>query len=269
VLGTPVRITCTSAPLAAAVDELFDAFPRATVAGDAGRRYVIVDGCEPHGNERCGHTEDGAVDVSGPPGVALAWLLTTVNHAALDGTGCLAIHAGVLAWGRSVIAFPAPSGTGKTTLTAAGLLAGFAYVSDEALCIEPPGEILPYPRALALSSWSRGALGLDATAAIMLDDDEAAIPPGRLGAAVPHPPLVVDHIVELVRRPQGRPNACILAPAGRADAMTWLLQRSFNHYKRPDEAFRLAGDVARGASAWRLEYGDPLEAAALLRDRLT
>ncbi|MGI8684021.1 MAG: hypothetical protein ACR2MO_02785 [Acidimicrobiales bacterium] len=268
-LGTPFRIGCTSAAVGAAVAELFQAFARVAEAAAPPHRFLVVDGCGHHGNDRCGHTEAGALDVSGPPAVALSWLLTAVNASAIDGFTGLAIHAGVLAAGRSAIAFPAPSGTGKTTLAAAGLLAGFDYVSDEALCIEPgTDELVPYPRALALSSWSRHALGLAEAAAVELDGGEVAVPPHRLGAAIAVPPLELAHVVELDRRPDGRPGPSVLTPAARPDAMTWLLERSFNHYKRPAESFGLAAALARGARAWRLDYGDPLEAAALLRDRL-
>jgi hypothetical protein len=264
VLRTPFRIACASAELGAAVEELFEAFPRAVSASPA-HQFLVVDDCTGHARSRCIHTASATVDVSGPHGTALSWLLTTVNRAALDEFPGLAVHAGVLASGPSVIAFPAPSGTGKTTLTAAGLLAGFSYVSDEALCVEAAGgELVPYPRALALSVWSRSAVGLDATPAVDLAEGEVGFPAHRLGAALATPPLGVAHIVQLVRRP----GPCRLVPAERAEAMTWLLQRSFNHYKRPAHSFELTAAMARRASAWRLEYGDPTEAAALLRDRL-
>ncbi|HEX2701212.1 MAG TPA: hypothetical protein VHM89_13505 [Acidimicrobiales bacterium] len=263
-LGTPIRIGCTSSSLAAAVAELFSAFP-SVAAGEPAHRFVVVDGCATHGRERCVHTGSVTADVSGDAGTALSWLLTAVNGAALDGFAGLAVHAGVVASGTSAIAFPAPSGAGKTTLTAAALLAGFDYVSDEALCVEPSdGRLVPYPRALALSAWSRQAVGLDGTDGVALGAGEVAIPADRLGAAVALGPLALAHVVLLVRRA----GAPALVPADRADAMTWLLQRSFNHYKRPTGSFELAAELARRATAWRLEFGDPTQAASLLRDRL-
>lgn len=263
-LGTAIRVTCMSATVGAAVDELLGSFPSAAAVPPA-RHFLVVDGCGEHDHARCAHDGTSAADVSGDDGVALSWLLTAMNRAALDGFAGLAVHAAVLAAGGEVIALPAPSGTGKTTLTAAGLLAGFGYVSDEALCIEAAtGALVTYPRALALSAWSRSAVGLDGTQAIGLDDGEVAVLPGRLGASVADPPLEVAHVVSLERRP----GPSVLVAAERAEALTWLIERSFNHYKDPARSFEVVTELARRSSAWRLECGDPLEAAALLRDRL-
>lgn len=268
-LGTPFGIACTSDAVGAAVARLFQAFPGVDRPVDAAYRYLVVDGCGLHGNERCVHTAAGALDASGAVSDALSLLLTAVNRAAIDAFAGFAVHAGVLAAGSSAIAFPAPSGTGKTTLAAAGLRAGFDYVSDEALCVGPAaGQLVPYPRALALSPWSRQAVGLGHVDGVELGDGETAVPVDVSGARVAAAPLRLAHVVNLVRAPGSGPGPCVLAPATRGEAMTWLIERSFNHYKRPAESFHVAAALARGAHAWRLAYGDPLEAAALLRDRL-
>jgi hypothetical protein len=82
-------------------------------------------------------------------------LLAGLNLHAIDGFGELAMHAGVVAAGDRVIAFPAESGQGKSTITAACLAAGFDYVSDEALCIEfASGRVIPYLKQVTLSDQS-------------------------------------------------------------------------------------------------------------------
>ncbi len=268
-LGTAFRITCTSNEVAAAIAQLFEAFPKVAGGPASAKRYAVVDGCERHGHDRCLHATTGELDVSGPPGVALAAVLTAVNEAAIDAFAGLAVHAGVVASGSSAIAFPAPSGTGKTTFAAAGLVAGFDYVSDEALCVDPATRRpVPYPRALALSPWSRHAVALDDIAGIELGDGEVAITADQIGARTVTAPLDLAHIVHLQPALDGDARGCELTPAPRGEAMTWLFQRSFNHYKHPTESFHLLATLARKAQAWRLNYGDPLEAAALLRDRL-
>ena len=264
-LGTAFRVTTTSAALGHAVHELLAAFPAAAGPATADRQFLLVDGCALHRHEVCAHTK---VSVRGfdDAGELLSWLLTRLNQAALDAFEGLAVHAAVLARGGSAIAFPAESGTGKTTLAAAGLRAGFDYVSDEALCVAPrSGRLVPYPRALALSAWSRRAVGLEGIAAIDLAGGEVALPPARLGAQVAVAPLALDHVAHLVRRA----GPSTLRPVHRTDALAWLLRRSFNHYKRPLESFHVAAGMARGARAWRLECGDPGEAAQLLLDRLS
>lgn len=267
-LGSPFRIACTSATTGRMIDELLAAFPAAAAPAPAAHRFVLVDGCRRHGRDHCIHAggagagaavSDGARDV-------LSWLLTTVNQAAIDGFSGLAVHAGVLASDGRAIALPAPSGTGKTTLTAAGLLAGFEYVSDEALAVDfGSRQLVAYPRALALSSWSRSTIGLDRTEAIKLGDDEVAFPPQRLGSCVAAPPLELAHVV----RPVRRPGPTALVAADRSETVGLLLERSFNHYKRPAQSYELTCDLARRAGAWRLEYDDPVEAAATLLDRLS
>lgn len=264
-LGTPVRVASTSVPLGRSVAELLDAFPASSPPSPHDRRYLLVDGCGRHGRDWCVH--HGRADAEPFVGVApmLSWLLTTLNHAAIGGFGGLAVHAGVVSSGRTVVAIPAKSGAGKTTLTAACLLAGFDYVSDEALCVGfAEHEIRPYPRALALSAWSRQAVGLDAISATELDAGDVALAPSRLGGRVAAEPLELAHVVNLVRRP----GPSVLRSAARAESMAWLVARSFNHYKQPAAAFELTAELARNACAWRLEYGDPREAAALLFDRL-
>lgn len=264
-LGSAIRIACSSAATGRTVDELMGAFPTTPVAAAAALRFGVVDGCDRHGRAHCGHRGTSAAAVADTPGAVLEWLLTEVNRAAIDGFSGLAVHAGVVARDGKALAFPAPSGTGKTTLVAAALRAGFDYVSDEALCVDWVGrELVGYPRALALSDWSRGAVDLGTTPAVDLGPGEVAFPPGRLGARVAAAPVRLAHVVRLERR--GGPAE--LVPMGGGDAMALLLTHSFNHYKRPAESFTLAAGLARDCGTWHLAYGDPLEAAALLSDRL-
>ena len=92
----------------------------------------------------------------------IASLLTSLNRAAVDGCEVFAAHAGVVAAGEVAIALPAESGDGKSTLTGACLRAGFDYASDEAICVDlVSGAVMPYPKPLGLSEWSRTALGVD------------------------------------------------------------------------------------------------------------
>jgi hypothetical protein len=61
------------------------------------------------------------------------------------------LHAAVLTRHGSAFLFPAPAGSGKSTLTWALLSHGFEYVSDELapLTLEPP-KVIPFPRPLCL-----------------------------------------------------------------------------------------------------------------------
>jgi hypothetical protein len=65
----------------------------------------------------------------------------------------LEIHAGVVFNGQKCLLLPAAPGSGKTTLTAALVAAGFQYFSDEvALLEEPDLKVRPVPIGLSVKS---------------------------------------------------------------------------------------------------------------------
>ena len=214
---------------------------------------------------------EAAADPSGAAAVAvrldeasapqrLQHFATAVNAAALDAAPHFAVHAGVVAYDGVAVAMPAVSGTGKSTMTAACLRRGFRYVSDEALCLSyDDGAVLPYPRPIALSPWSVDAVGASGRGTPVVG--EYLLTAEDLGSARHEQPTRLGHLVILDRREATVPA---LHPEARPSGVTLLLQLSFNHYRRPEDAVRLAADVIAGAVVWRLEYSDPLEAADLL-----
>lgn len=184
-------------------------------------------------------------------------LAARINALALAEARCLAVHAGAVAAGSTVVAFPAASGAGKTTLTAACLQAGLDFVSDEALCLDwDDGAVRPYPRPLALSAWSAAAVGLPAPS----DVDELLVTAGDLGARVAPPPLHLSHVVLL--EPAGGSSS--LRPAPRSAGAAELLRRSFTHWHRPERAFELAHETVRDGEVWWLRRGDPAANAATI-----
>lgn len=186
--------------------------------------------------------------------------LVEINRAAVLGLDQLAIHAGVVGRGRVVVAFPSPSGAGKSTLTAACLRAGFDYWSDEALILSPRGEVIPYPKPLSLSTDSRRLLGIEASPG----KGEMAMTAEELGAQHGPGEGALRHVVVLERR-HGAPEITS-RPSG--ETVTALLGHAFNHYRKPEESYRLACWVAERAQAWRLSYEEPVGAARLLWQRL-
>jgi hypothetical protein len=225
VLDTDLTVLCDR-PAADAVTHLYAPFP--SPAQDATTTVVHANG--------------------------LTATAAQINALALAGVGNLAVHAGAVALDGSVVAFPAASGAGKTTLTAACLLAGLRYVSDEALCLDwQDGSVRPYPRPLALSPWSAGVLGLDARGA-----DELLVTAGDLGAPVARAPLRLRHVV-LIDPPGAEPG---LRPAPRSAGAAELLRRSFTHWHHPDRAFELVHQVLAEVSVWRLSRSSPQADAA-------
>lgn len=187
------------------------------------------------------------------PDQAMASYIAGLNTAAVAACRHFAVHAGVVARDGTAFAFPAESGQGKTTLTAALMRSGFDYLSDEALVLDDEGSVLPYPKPLALSGWSQEMLGFDPR------PSELLVMPHELEGETGRR-ATLGHII--VAR-YGSTETSI-QPLPRSQAVASLIEHSFNHYKNPQRAFRLATDAARKVKVWRLGYDDPLEAAQLI-----
>jgi hypothetical protein len=111
-----------------------------TVTSVGGGHSIYVDG-RPYG--RCSE-----LDRLAPYVKAALWQAAIGNHQYF-----LHIHAGVVSDGDSLILLPAPSGRGKSTLTAGLVHAGFQYFSDEvALLEEGSFRAVPVPVSLCVKS---------------------------------------------------------------------------------------------------------------------
>ena len=185
--------------------------------------------------------------------------LGAINRRAIEEMVYFGVHAGVVALGARTIALPAASGTGKSTLVAACLKAGYRYLSDEALCVDySTGLVASYPKPLNLSPWSLEAL-------------DVAFEPGSEGSKTPIPPSELGEIADTGRPltdvifAERTPGSPALTRLPTSEVMAGLLRYSFNHYKRPAEAFALVAAQARRCEGWALQYEDPHRAASLLQ----
>jgi len=92
----------------------------------------------------------------GPPAAA-AMVLWHVNQLVSTGSSrLLQFHASGVTGDGVTIAFPASMNSGKSTLVTALVQAGFAYVTDETVAVEPDTLLThPYPKAIGLDpgSW--------------------------------------------------------------------------------------------------------------------
>src|SRR5512136_1043844 len=138
VLDLDVEICCPDPEIGSAIDRLLHVFARPDRVESA-RRYEVARDATREWNLTCG----------------------------------AAVHAGVVASAGAVVAFPGESGAGKSTITAACLVAGFDYVSDEALCIDvADGRVVAYPKPIALASSGWAMIGATDRAATGIDDGE-------------------------------------------------------------------------------------------------
>jgi hypothetical protein len=232
--------------------------------------YALVDGDHTGIDKRAGqllaYRDEKVVGGGETWANAFGAMMATLNRRVIDNYAGFALHAGVVAADGRGIAFPADSGGGKSTLTAACLQAGFDYVSDEALCINvETGAIEVYPKPLGLSSWSRRQLSIDDDSlAFPAATSEGMVTPADLGASVAADPIELAHVVI----PTFGKGPAVLAEAPAHTAMVTLIEFSFNHYKHQERAFTLAAQLANQVDVWRLEYDDPLAAAQLVKEQL-
>ena len=192
--------------------------------------------------------------------------LGELNRRAVDDMDYYGVHAGVVTAGDRTIALPGVSGAGKTTLVGACLRTGFDYVSDEALCLEYfTRVVIPYPKPLGLSEWS--LMELSVTVPEHEPDangSKTPVRPEALGGAIAMAPPPLSDLVTFERRP-GPPE---LRELPSSQVVASLLRYSFNHYKRPADAFALTTEVARSCRGWVLGYDSPRDGAELLRSAL-
>jgi hypothetical protein len=260
-LGTVVEIRISDPSLGALIRALFEVFPRTEQRAELvltvlreGDRYSILAGEETVMSKK---TRSGT----------LVRLLSIVNRATVYGWRGLVIHAGAVAGGGQVIAFPGKANSGKSTLVAACLTAGLDYVSDEGLAVSPLElEIAVYPKALWLTRDSRAAVGLsdEDLLAPLPDRYKSPVLADELDAKIADDSLPLRHVVIHERNGQ----SVALEPLGSAEGAERILRHAFNRYDEPRRWFLTTASLARGFKTWRLEYDDALEAVKLLKERL-
>lgn len=173
----------------------------------------------------------------------------------------LMIHAGaVVSPGGDGVLLPGEAGSGKTTLTAGLVRAGFGYLSDEGGAIDlVTGRLYPYPRSLSLRAGSSGLFAelkrQNGQSPVIrgrwyLRPDD--IRPGAIGAPCP---------LRFVIAPTYRKAvATDLTPVSRATALGDLWNGVWNHPRYGARALYLLAMVMREARAFRLVFGSLDEA---------
>lgn len=153
-LERTVSIHCPDAGVAA---RLADVLGAVTVEGPADHHYALVP---THGARRWAlHVDDTSVRSPTALEGALGHLVWHLNHEAVStAETSLLLHAGAVAGQLGVVAIAGQPDAGKSTLTAALVASGMAYVTDEATAIDLDDlRVTPYPKPISLD---RAALDL-------------------------------------------------------------------------------------------------------------
>lgn len=258
-LGTHVHMTVEDVKLAGYLEHLLRDV-RTTHQAASAERFEIVGGDDSHWILR--HRGEGVLRTDSRKRL-IERFFGILNEMCLDNYAGLTVHAGVIAQGSCAVVVPGSSGTGKSTLVAACVAAGFSYVSDEALCIDSRGsKVVAYPRPILLSDDSIRLLGLSGAAASS-DDDKTPLSPADLEGRTSTGPLHVAHVVVPVRG-----ESLVLEALPTNEVVPVLLANSFNRHLDPSAAFNLIATTTASCRAWRLGYRNALDAAALIRRAL-
>ncbi len=161
------------------------------------------------------------------------------------------VHAGVVGYRGQAILLPGRSFSGKTTLAAALVRAGAAYLSDEYAVIDPNGQVYPYAKSLSVRA---GA-----------DLAEGRYTAEALGGRAATEPLPVGMIVS-ARYEAGarwRPSAMT-----SGQALLELLENAVRVRDLPRLAMQTLPLAVSGAQSYRGRRGEADRVAAWLLERL-
>lgn len=190
----------------------------------------------------------------------LLWWINRV--VCFETTHRVMVHASVAACAGGAVVMPAPAESGKTTLVAGLVGAGFGYLTDEAAAIDPAtGLVEAYPKSLSIDpgSWAlfpqlRPDVAGDLRRFVA---KQWHVPPDAIRAGA-----VVDSARPAwIVAPRYEPGApTTLEPLSRPDALELLVRESFNLTRVGRAGFDALAGIVRTSSCWRLTSGDLGEA---------
>ena len=192
--------------------------------------------------------DDAPVAALRDPELAISVLASQVRaKIALHAPDHVFVHAGVVAVDGRAVLLPASSFAGKTTLVAALVRRGAAYLSDEYAVLDPAGGVHPYARSLSFRRDDRP--GNDERSAAELGG-EVAPGPCRAGAV-----LATRYVPGASWDPR---------PLSRGDAALALLEHTVAARTAPERVLPTLQAVTSGAAAWESPRGEADEVAAAI-----
>ncbi len=257
------------------VRQLRELFPSgSSVRSLAPRAYAATFEVRPEasGGRACTIIQDGApVGTVENPQDALASLEWAINNAAVEQLGAryVLFHAGAVAYAHQGILLPAVAGSGKTTLVAGLVAAGFQYLSDEVGALDPlTGRLVPFPKSLCVKQGSRPIL--EPLYPQLRDGTSRR----RFGGApmqyltAPHGAVASASVpVRFVILPQYTDGVDTkLEPVTRSLALERFMEQSFSLPAHGAPGMRTVVEVLARADCYALAIGSLQEAVELVRN---
>jgi hypothetical protein len=247
------RVRTPLVDVARRLDELLEPFARPDANG------APTFDLRPHGDGHVRVYLDGALVLrSNSQAAAFDYVLWRVSTESIErATHFLVLHAGAVSWRRQGVVLPAPPDSGKTTLTAGLVRAGFRYLTDEAAFVDrTTGLLRPFPRPLWMEV---GTLDL-------IPGIHDRLPPFLRA------PRVSYHVAPTDLRPGSIGSPCnirfVVAPAyvngarttveamTCAEAVVLLARNAFNAGSLGRSGVKLLAEIVAGARCVRLVMGD-------------
>ena len=211
---------------------------------------------------------DGELAVTEPvPGRVASTVVHTLTRRLIEEADALGIHAGGVARDGVAVGLPAAMESGKSTLTAALVRAGFSYLTDEAVFLDwGTRKVIPFPKPISLDpgSWPLfPELEPDAPLPGGYKDQQWHIPPDAVRPGAVGGPCGVRHVVF----PRYASNATTrLTPLGRAEATIELARNTFRFNERPRRSLDTLAAAVPETECYRLDVGDLNRAVALVSE---
>jgi hypothetical protein len=198
--------------------------------------------------------DDAVVGGSASVGALAGTFVHHLNRKAIDAEYGVMCHAGGVERAGIGIVLPAHMESGKTTLTAGLVRAGFSYLTDEAVSFDPTsGLIEPFPKPLSIDNGSQHLFPELEPAPAPGDDrapsDQWQVPPDSIRPDAVGTRCQARFIV-FPKYEEG--GATELVPLSRAAALVELATNTFEFRDHPCRSLDALAGVVEGARCFRL-----------------
>jgi hypothetical protein len=194
----------------------------------------------------------------------LQWHLNQAVVAASSRSRVL-LHAAAAVQDDVSVVLAAPMENGKTTTVTGLVRAGFGYLTDETVAIDPDTHrIAAYPKALTIDQGSWPLFPDLRVPPIGPADASWYVPVERIREGAQ---LAEAEAPSLLIFPAYRPGAqTALIPLSASEAVLDLVRSTFRFEEAPERNLAVLAAVARSGAAYRLDIGDLDQAVSLVKE---